>query len=103
VSPRFAVLERMGLIEQVGKHPCPVTGRSTVFFRSTNEKPRCSEGEALKPKKSRVNEAALLKQIEDLKKENAQLMQLLEIRRAKYANREEKLKAARIEIQETLF
>lgn len=34
-SPRFAVLERMGLIEQHSVEPCPVSGRPTVKWAST--------------------------------------------------------------------
>lgn len=99
VSPRFVVLERMGLIRQVGKLPCPVTGRTTLFYEPTNTRPKCSEAEALKPQKTRESDEALRKEIAELKEDNAKLRELLAIRSARSKERSESIRRTPIAIQ----
>ena len=45
VGPRFAVLERKGLIREVGKRKCPYTDRLTVFYEATANKPVVEQAE----------------------------------------------------------
>lgn len=103
VSPRFAVLERMGLIREVGKYPCPVTNRTTVFYDATMTKPVMSEGDALKNADKRELMKTLKDRNTELEAEVKQLRELLNIRSASFAAREARILAAPVAIQQDLF
>jgi len=49
ISPRFAVLERMGMVRQAGIKPCPQTRRNTIWWERTETiKPLMPASEANK-------------------------------------------------------
>jgi hypothetical protein len=99
VSPRFAVLHRMGLIREVGLNPCPITGRHTMFYEATCSRPCMSEAEAMHSTDRRQTNAQLKAENAELKKEVGQLRELLNIRSASHAENEKRLRAAPLAIQ----
>ena len=102
-SPRFSVLLRMGLIRVTGKGPCPVTGRQTVFYEPTLARPVMTEAEAYASAMKRENAAELRRELEAVKKENAQLNELLNLRSASFHEREARIAATPLAIQPELF
>ena len=103
VSPRFAVLERMGLIREHGRLPCPVTKRTTVFYEATWQRPKMTEGEALKSGDKKELNTQLRRQVAELEKEVRDLRELLNLRSASFADRESRIAAAPVHVQESLF
>jgi len=103
VSPRFAVLERMGLIEEAEKSACPVTGRTTVFYRLTLRKPVMSEGEAVKNAGKRALVSSLKAELKELKEKCAKLEELLNMRSASHAERQRRIAAAPRQTQAEMF
>lgn len=103
VSPRFAVLERMGLIREIGRQPCPVTKRATVFYEATRSKPVCTEAEAMDagPRKNSLKQ--LKAENAELREENEKLRELLNVRQAAVAHREVILTQRPAAVQTTLF
>lgn len=94
VSPRFAVLERMGLIRESGRQICPVSRRSTVFFEVVCAAPMMTEAEAMNAAKRRETMATLKRENAELRKENESLRELLQQRSAAYQAREERIRTA---------
>lgn len=104
VSPRFAVLMRMGLITISNRSACPVTGRTTAFYSPTLRRPTCTEAEAAKAARTREDVAPLKARIRELEDENRQLRELLEIRSASHKQAEERIRVRQpIELQSNLF
>lgn len=103
VSPRFAVLERMGLIREVGPNPCPVSGRSTMYYEATCAQPTCSEAHAMKVADRKETMNALKLENKELREEAAKLRELLNLRSASHAERERRIKAAPVAVQTHLF
>lgn len=103
VSPRFAVLERMGLIREIGRNPCPVTGRMTMFYEATCARPRMTEAEAMNAARSRETRAQLQAELRELREEARQLRELLNIRSASHAERERLIRQAPAQVQTNLF
>lgn len=99
VSPRFAVLERMGLIRNIGRNLCPVTQRSTIFYDVTCKAPTCTEAEALNAADRREMVSTLKAEIVELKKEVEQLRELLNMRSASHAERERRIKSTPVVVQ----
>lgn len=101
IGPRFAMLERMGLIRQDGKDECPFTGRQTLFYVATGNKP------THRPKNSaaehRQTVAALQDRIKELETENGKLRELLNMRSTAHKEREERLRKWPTAKQESLF
>lgn len=104
ISPRFAVLERMGLIREVGEGPCPVSKRRTVFYEPTLNKPVMTEAQAENsaPDKKRTI-SDLTKRVAELEDENKKLRELLNMRSASFREREERIRNAPVEVQAPLF
>lgn len=103
VSPRFAVLERMGLIRQIGRQQCPVSRRATVFFEATNARPVCTESEAMSVAPRKNSLAQLKAENAELRSDNEKLRELLNLRSAAVAEREERIRANPTPVQTTLF
>lgn len=103
VSPRFAVLERMGLIRQIGRMRCPVSRRATVFFEATNSLPLCTEAEAMDVAPRKNSMAQLKAENAELRAENEKLRELLNVRTAAVAHRDECIRANPTPVQTTLF
>jgi hypothetical protein len=103
VSPRFAVLERMGLIKETGTGPCPVSGRETVFYEATLCRPKMTEAEAMKVARKRDTADSLRQENADLRKENAELRELLNLRSAAFKDREQRARNAPVAVQTTMF
>ncbi len=99
VSPRFAVLERMGLIREAGRQPCPVTRRTTMFYEATTNRPRCTEAEAMKAPNRRETIAALKKELAEVRGERDQLRELLNLRSASFHERERRLASSPVLVQ----
>lgn len=103
VSPRFAVLERMGLIRDIGRQRCPITGRSTTFFELTNLEPACTEKEASDMAARRATMATLKAEIKELRKERDDLREILNLRSASFQERERRLKENPVAVQTSMF
>lgn len=103
VSPRFAVLERMGLIRDIGRQRCPVTGRSTTFFEATNTPPTCTEKQASDMAARRATMATLKAELAEVRKENENLREILNLRSASFHERERRLKETPVAVQTTIF
>lgn len=103
VSPRFAVLERMGLIREIGRQPCPVSRRATVFYEATHSRPLCTEAEAMDagPRKNSLKQ--LKAENAELREENEKLRELLNVRAAAVAHKEERIRERPTPVQTTLF
>ncbi|MDX2187741.1 MAG: hypothetical protein SFV32_12470 [Opitutaceae bacterium] len=101
VSPRFAVLLRMGLIREVGKGPCPVSNRTTVFYELTNQRPKCTHAEALKQNKDERQKTreVLERELREMQEENQRLRALLDIRTKKNAQAAERIRTQPVAIQ----
>lgn len=103
IGPRFATLERMGLIRQVGTYPCPVTKRSTVFYEATKGKATCTEKEANNRAGKRALASKMMAENAALTVEVKQLRELLNLRSEAYRNREERIKASPVAVQGSFF
>jgi hypothetical protein len=103
VSPRFAVLERMGLIREIGRQPCPVSRRSTVFYEATNLRPLCTEAEAMDVAPRKNSMAQLKAENAELRTENEKLRELLNVRTAAVNHREDCIRKNPTPVQTTLF
>jgi hypothetical protein len=103
VSPRFAVLERMGLIQEAGRGACPVTGRTTVFYEPTYARPLKTETEATKNIGRKESEATLRRQNAELTEENAKLRELLDMRTSTFEQRDQKIRLTRVELQQSFL
>jgi hypothetical protein len=103
VGRRFSVLRRMGLIREVGKSPCPVTGRPTLFFEATNTRPTCTEAEAIKSANKRELPAEVVAELKLLREDNAKLRELLNMRSQAHQEREERIRRAPVQIQTDFF
>jgi hypothetical protein len=77
ITPRFAVLLRMGLIHIVDKRACPYTKRNTVFYEATNQLPTCTMAEAIAMVKGKPMVARLLHENEELKRRVKELEALV--------------------------
>lgn len=104
ISPRFVVLERMGLIREAGKGACPVTKRTTIFYEPSLLKPVMSEPEAMKAAPDRKRTISELeRQNKELTEENAKLRELLNMRSASHAERERRIRETPVAVQTQLF
>jgi DNA-binding MarR family transcriptional regulator len=103
VSPRFAVLERMGLIRETGSAPCPISGRSTVFYEATSSRPTCTEGEAMASADRKETMRALKLELAEVTKERDQLRELLQLRSASHAAREKRIRETPVPVQTFMF
>lgn len=103
ISPRFAVLERMGLIREAGRGDCPVSGRQTVFYEPTSCRPLCTEAEAMNVPRRADSISKMKLRIAELETENNQLKELMEIRSDRFRDREQKIAFNRVEMQTALF
>lgn len=74
ITPRFAELQRMGVIRKIGKRRCTVTGYTVFEWGLTDQLPQKTAA-PLRSLKAEIME--LQKQIQELKKINAQLVQIV--------------------------
>jgi len=103
ISPRFATLERMGLIRSIGQQACPVTRRSTIFYEATNSRPICTEAEANNAAPRRALLKTLTEENVQLKEQVRHLTELLNMKSQSFQEREKRIKAAPVEVQTRLF
>ena len=99
VSPRFAVLLRMGLIREIGRQRCPVSRRATVYYEATHSRPLCTEAEAMDVAPRKNSLAQLKAENAELKKENARLAELLNTRTLAAQHREECIRHRPVPVQ----
>ena len=103
ISPRFATLERMGLIRSIGQQACPVTKRSTNFYEATNRRPICTEAEANNSAPRRALIKSLEAENKELKEQLAKATELLNMKSEAFKDRERRMKAEPVAIQTSLF
>jgi hypothetical protein len=99
ISPRFATLERMGLIRNVGQQCCPVTKRTTNFYEATNNRPACTEAEANNAAPRRALLKAQAARIKELEEQVAKLTELLNMKSEAFKDRERRIKEAPVATQ----
>jgi hypothetical protein len=100
ISPRFAVLIRMGLIRECGQGPCPLTGQTTTFYEATLTRPVMAESEALKaPRQMGRADLKLIEENRALKEEIAALKELLQVRSAGHKYRDDMITRAPVPVQ----
>lgn len=99
ISPRFATLERMGLIRVVGKQPCPVTRRPTVYYEATNLPPKCTEAQANDARERRSTIKSLEARCAELEADKKQLTELLNLKSGSFHERERRIKNTPLAIQ----
>lgn len=102
VSPRFAVLLRMGLVRELGRQTCPVSRRGTMFYEATNSRPVCTEAEAMDVAPRKNSMAQLKTENAELLDEVKKLRELLNMRINAARHREERINQTLTPVQ-TLF
>jgi len=103
ISPRFATLERMGLIRSIDSQACPITHRTTKFYEATNRRPICTEAEANNSAPRRALIKSLEAQVKDLTSQLGKATELLNMKSEAFKEREKRIKAEPVAVQGSLF